>query len=347
MTAIRFERSGLIDALDELFSRFDGVWDSVSNPLAEIPGPYQCVVRSDLTGYLDLCRRAWIQEPVGRGAAATAPTRLLVGCVGESGHPALIWQLAEVSEREIERWLHGSPYHLHHVDGFWQLFDRSSRRGWQLMSRATGYPPWDPGSPLRNLLHWAMNVDELSLLHGGTLGLGETHVFLAGPGGSGKSGTVLAGVARGLTSLGDDYVGVDASQEEARALYRVMKQDPAGVQRLGLIGHAAVSEGLNWQGKYLIDSALLCSTAMQPACRLARLVFPLPTDRSRTTFVPMDEKAAFLRLAPSAVTQIPGDRSIQVRAAGTLVRRLPAYEMRLGRDPDEVIEALTRFLEAI
>ena len=77
------------------------------------------------------------------------------------------------------------------------------------MRSADGFPPWEPGAPLRSFLHWEYAARGMRLVHGGTLGIDGRGVVLAGSGGAGKSGTVVAGIMVGLDSVGDDYVSVD------------------------------------------------------------------------------------------------------------------------------------------
>lgn len=257
-----------------------------------------------------------------------------------------MWAEAYYRERMVEAALADTRYRLHHmVDlGFWQMYDRDTGRGIQLVDPARGLPPWDSGSPLRNFLHWHLAGPDRDLIHAGTLGIDGGGILLAGRGGSGKSGTVLAGVMHGLDTVGDDYVLANRGDAvTVEPLFRTLKQDPAGLARLGLANHR-VGRLLNWQGKhqFTIDDV---GGRPQPARIVVRcLCVPTICGGPRTTFEPLGDKEAFLALAPSGVSQIPDDRGATFAFAAGLARRLPAFRLLLGTDPAEIAAAVRGFL---
>ena len=209
--------------------------------------------RTPLAGY----RRSILNALVNHGASVqqspTADCHIAIAIAGEDGWPDLPdWAEQCMRDPGLHLAMEATPYrYLQQPPGCWQFFDQRSRCGVQLLRSATSLPPWDGGAPLRNFLHWHLISNVCGLLHAGTLGHAGQGILLAGPGGSGKSGTVLAGLLHGLQSVGDDYVLVRLDQDvTAYPLFQTLKQDPGGCERLGIPADSALRRTLNWQGKH-------------------------------------------------------------------------------------------------
>lgn len=237
--------------------------------------------------------------------------------------------------------------HFHDVD-FWQFYDLATSRGVQLMAGADAFPPWEPGAPLRAFLHWAYADLGLRLTHAGTLGREGRGVLLAGAGGSGKSGTVLAGLLGGLSSVGDDYVLLETGKDGVCAfpVFSTLKQDPAGFERLDLASRIG-PRPLNWQGKYQFHIDELAGGGFADRLHIAAILLPrLVAGASATRITPATPKEALLALAPSALYQMPGERESGFRFFSGVVAALPAYRLELGTDPAEIADAVSAFFEA-
>ncbi len=222
----------------------------------------------------------------------------------------------------------------------WQFFDPSAGVGVLLMSRPTGIPLWETGSPLRLFLHWGLSRHQRRLIHAGTLGNTNTGVLIAGSSGSGKSGTVMAGILNGLKTTGDDYVVVGGDNEvSARPIFKVVKQDPAGVARLGL--HSNRLGPVNWQGKFEFDPEQIAVNAFTAEQSLTHILFPRVARLRRSELRPISSREAALRLSPSSVLQLPGDRESGFRHFADLARRLPAFTLDLSEDSLEIVETIS------
>lgn len=234
--------------------------------------------------------------------------------------------------------------YFHDLD-CWQIFDPKAALGVQLMRGQDDYPPWEPGAPLRPFLHWHYAGQGMRLAHCGTLGLDGSGVLLAGAGGSGKSGTVVAGLLNGLQSIGDDYVLLEAGTEVVGyPVFATLKQDQAGFDRLGLKDRLAPT-GLNWQGKYefrIWDIA----DAPPPARMLFKaLLVPRISGDAKTRIEPISRRDAMLAFAPSSIQQMPGERDSGFAFFSRVAKQLPCYTVSLGREPAELAAAIAAFLE--
>lgn len=329
-----------------VFDRFDAVFEAA---------PFKHEVTVAGCRVTAACHTEDYARMTARALAASGRTdsqcRIVVAPQGTPGLPRPVWAQAFYQERQVEAQIRNSRFRLHHFPdcGFWQMFDRDTGRGIQVLGGPHGYPEWEPGSPLRNFLHWHFVTQGRGLAHAGTLGVDGTGVMLAGEGGSGKSGTVLAGIAQGLGSVGDDYVLVetDAAGVTARPLFLTLKQDPEGLDRLGLSVDDLGAAPLNWQGKHQFSIADMAPGQPEPSLKIGAMLLPRITGGERTTFDPATAKDAFLSLCPTGVSQIPGDRDTNFAFCARLTRRLPAYRANLGTDPTEIAAAIRTFIKEL
>ena len=235
--------------------------------------------------------------------------------------------------------------YFHDLDQ-WQVFDLAADFGVQLMRGPDVYPPWEPGAPLRPFLHWHYARQGMRLAHCGTLGLNGSGVLIAGAGGAGKSGTVVAGLLNGLQSLGDDYVLLDASEEVVGyPVFATLKQDQAGFDRLGLNDRLSTVGPLNWQGKYEFRISDVSNAPTPARLSIKALLIPRLGDGAATRTDPVARRDAMLAFAPSSIQQMPGERESGFAFFSKVTRRLPCYTLSLGREPAEIAGAIAEFLE--
>lgn len=299
-------------------------------------------------------RRSILQALVHSGAAldetAPADCTIAIGIAGADGWPDVpVWAETCMQDPALHFAMENTPYrYLQQPPGCWQFFDRRRRCGVQLLRSCSSLPPWDPGAPLRNFLHWQLISPSCGLLHAGTLGHAGQGMLLAGAGGSGKSGTVLAGVLHGLQSVGDDYVLARLDHGvTAHPLFQTLKQDPAGCERLGIPADSTLRKTLNWQGKHQFTLGDLVDDGPADQLQIRALCLPIITGAAITRFLPINGKEAFLALAPSGMAQMPGDRGILFSLCAAVARMLPTYRLELGSDPVEISGSIRAFLQEL
>ena len=342
---VLFSEQNLLSSIEAVLSGFETAFDgALHHRHLEVAGTTIDVASND-PDYLAQAARALATR------AGTDGRRCKIAVISAQDHACKmpVWQSGAFSERNLEAILAGTPYRLHYYSdlNFWQIFDADRAVGIQWMATKDAYPRWDSGSTLRNFVQWHFGTDTASLLHGGTLALSGKGILLAGEGGAGKSSTVLAGIFGGLQSVGDDYVLVDAKTLTARPVFDTLKQDEAGLRRLGHWGHPAISLVPNWQGKHQFYLPEVAHDALPASITLQAIALPELTHGARTTVVPISAKEAFLALAPSGVSQIHCDRARLFAVAAQVSRQLPAYRLRLGTEPGEIVDAIRRFLKVL
>lgn len=305
------------------------------------------ICRSSLREYQHTILNSLINCSPEAASYAEADCSIAIAITGENGWPDVPdWAAQRMQDPELYLALESTPYRvLQQPPGCWQFFDRRLRCGVQLLRSPTSLPPWDSGAPLRNFLHWQLISNTCGLLHAGTLGHEGQGILLAGPGGSGKSGTVLAGLLHGLQSVGDDYVLVRQEQEiSAHPIFQTLKQDPAGCERIGIPADSPLCQTLNWQGKHQFRLADLGGGEPIDQLRIRALCIPKICDKVHTRFLPITRKDAFLALAPSGLAQMQGDRGTIFSFCAAVARSLPTYRLELGSDPAEISTSIRTFL---
>jgi hypothetical protein len=226
----------------------------------------------------------------------------------------------------------------------WVFFCPSTRRGLILVRAAEDLPPWAAGAPFALLLHLAFVWRGWRFLHAAALGSGGAGALLAGPGGAGKSGTTLAGIAQGLVTTGDDYLLVEpAVTPVAWPVYRLLKQDRAGLSRVGR--NDLAGRPVNWSGKVELDLEAEFPGRLADSLELRVILLPEVASVSRTSICRVAPTEAFSAIAASMLTQLPGARMAGFSFLTRLTRTLPAYHLRLSTDPYEIAGAVRDVLE--
>ncbi|MBK6741669.1 MAG: serine kinase [Hydrogenophilales bacterium] len=296
--------------------------------------------------YADLCTRNLAQAPAR--APQSDPDLTLYLLDSESlGWPRPRRWTGEFSRSSVRAEL--KPAGLRgaylHEPCVWQFHSDRLRVGAQLIDRPGALPLWESGGPLRAFLHWAYAARDRQLCHAATLGLDGHGILLVGPGGSGKSGTTLAGIAGGLSTVGDDYCLVGQGERvTAYPLFHILKQDPAGVARaLGASASRAFGP-LNWQGKHEIHAGMLRPSPFTGALAIDAIIVPRVARQARSRFRPISPGHAMRALAPSSAFQLPDGESRGIAFAATLCRRLPCLELQLSDHAAEISATLCEFL---
>lgn len=340
---LAFDEVRVVASLEDLLAGFDDIFASVGYKRSLNVAGATFSVGSNDPAYLDQAERALST----RKGPDHRQCRIAVINADDHLCPTPVWPPNRFREREIEAILSKTPYRMHFFENlnFWQVFDVDRAVGIQWMAAPNGFPAWDAGSPLRNFVQWHLGAQATSLLHGGTLALNGTGALLAGEGGAGKSSTVLAGIFHGLQSVGDDYVLVDAAKRTARPVFDTLKQDETGLRRLGQWRHTAVPKQANWQGKHQFYLPDVVHGTLISQIDLKAILLPNVTNENQTSITQTDAKSAFIALAPSGVSQIHCDRARLFSVAGQVARKLPAFHLNLGVEPNEIVAVLRQFLE--
>ena len=311
------------------------------------------LVRLDVTIWFssnalaELCERTLVQRKYDDPSAARIEVYAIDVEAGGWEPPALWREDVGFASREFDRSLAADNLRgfYHHDAPSWQFYDRATGTGVLTLPGPLDIPPWESGSPFRLFLHWAYAAAHMRLTHAATLGLGGFGALISGASGSGKSSTALAGLLNGLDSVGDDYVVVEqGARVVAHPVFTVFKQDREAMRRVGIPESNIDAVELNWHGKVEFDAARFTAKGLAERMEIGALLIPEVAGLQRTMIESETARRAALSLAPSGVFQLPGDTSEGFCFLADLVRRLPAFRVRLSEHPAEIADAIGSFL---
>lgn len=324
--------------------------DGVTPPRAtfSLPG-LALTLASDSAGYLELCRRALVDDPL---LANRAQKPLEVSVLDHGTHPGMphskwVGEMFGLSLVE-EGLARGGFEGFFDVDRqLWQVYDPLKARGIEALAQAGQFAPWVASFPLRNFLHWAYQSMGWRIVHAGTLAIDGKGIMLIGAGGAGKSGTSLSGILAGLDSAGDDYVAMNLDDGAVRAspVMKLMKQDGKGLARLGVDPVALGLGEPNWQNKHEFDFEQLGRGRRASAIELKAIVLPRIAHVPKSTLRRAPSQVAMMNLAPSNLQQLPGGWREAMRFTGRVARELPAYYLDLSDDGPEIAGAIADLIE--
>lgn len=221
------------------------------------------------------------------------------------------------------------------------LYDAVSATGVLWARDAAGMAPWEPGSPLRNLLRWALAPHGRYLLHAAAVGTPAGRgVLLCGPGGAGKSTTALAFLAAGLPFVADDYCLVRTDRPRAYPLYGVAKADATTLRLVDGLTDRADRARQDWRGKWRLPIADRVAAQLD----LDAVVLPRVAERTGR-LRPLPARDALTRILPSTLFQLPAASAVTLAALTALLEQLPVFELEVGPDvtaiPDRIDAGLT------
>ncbi len=267
------------------------------------------------------------------------PTRLYVLTAASLGAEALpTWTDAACDAAEFHAILGaaglrgGYPFRAQE----WLAFDSTAGIGVQLARATADLPDWFAGAPLRQHLHWLLRARGRRLAHAATLGRDGRGILILGHGGAGKSGTTLAGIAAGLQTVGDDYIALGGLEPAiAQPLYRIVKQDRAGLARIAGLAELLAGAPDNWKGKVEFDPTAIFPGCFADALRIGAIVLPKVAHAPAPRFVPAGGGEAMRALMSTNLYQFPGEPEDGLDYYAALLRAVPVYRLELsGQAPD-------------
>ncbi|HMS25922.1 MAG TPA: hypothetical protein PKC80_00910 [Burkholderiaceae bacterium] len=223
----------------------------------------------------------------------------------------------------------------------WDIFDTNQLFGVRLLPHKTGYELWEPTSPLAYFCKWIAELDHKTIVHAGSLSINGKGALLVGNGGAGKSGTAIGAMKYGFQSSGDDYTLLSKKSNEyrAHAVFRTVKQDLAGLTRLGLPRPAT----LNWQNKAVFRPENVYQQGIVDSVPVHVLLAP-SIGGNETKFHPVDPVTVFKTLTISTLKQLSGSYAPMFVTCAQLIRDLPCFGVALSNNPEEISTQISTFL---
>lgn len=231
-------------------------------------------------------------------------------------------------------------------DVTWRLlsvWDRARQEGWFWAADAGRFPYWEPTSPFRYLIHWALADQGAVLAHAAAVGTGGSGLLIVGRGGAGKSTSALACLAAGWDYISDDYcVLTSGGTPTAHPLYSAAKLGDGSKALLpDLYRHAR--PGPPSSPKRLIHPEEFAPERCVATLPVTAVVVP---EVGEATGEPRRISAAVAARALSASTtfQMAGTRPETLSLIRQVIDGLPAYGLVVGPDVALIPERLAACL---
>lgn len=219
------------------------------------------------------------------------------------------------------------------TSGHWQFFDRASRTAAVVFLQRSDIPPWSGSAPLRIPLQWLLGEHGLRIVHAATVGSAAKGAVIFGRGGAGKSGTTLAALSVGLSTVGDDFVAVRLhGAPAALPLFNCIKQDLPGIERVSGLRDALGEMTPNWWGKYEFDPRMVFQNAFVDEMALRAVIVPKIAQRTEPLIEQVNASVALLALLSSNLQYNPAESDGGMAKLASFLRRLPCYQLNLSTD---------------
>ena len=233
---------------------------------------------------------------------------------------------------------------FHWIESSVNVFDRETAKGAYWIESERLIPYWVKASPFRTLLHWWAELQGWQLIHGAAIGTDDGALLITGKGGVGKSTTALVALTRGLHYLADDYLIASLDPEPAvHSLYATAKCVPEQLARLPTLLPSVTNRSSLGKEKALLALAGRFGERLKRTLPLAALAMPAIERRDDSLFVPADPGTLQRAATFTTLEQLPYAGDHAHAFVNRLVRTLPCYELKLGRD----LAALPRVISTL
>jgi hypothetical protein len=229
------------------------------------------------------------------------------------------------------------------------LVDRAARQLLYRVPDVSTLPWWERAAPLRPALFWSLSASRRHLVHAGAVGDAQRGaVLLAGAGGSGKTTVAVAALSAGMGYVADDYLLADLGPEPvAWNMYGTAKLDPGHLARFPhLVRAVSIPADPLSDEKSVLDVEAFAPHALARSLPIRAVLVPhIRGGHARLRHTSAAQ--ALLALAPSTTFQMPFDDGQAARSLAVLARRVPAFALDVGDDPDELVQALDEILGTV
>lgn len=227
--------------------------------------------------------------------------------------------------------------------------------GLTILNRRTGHAIWAMldyrliKSHVNNHLFQMWSVDQGALLvHSACVSKDDNAILLVGSSGSGKSTTALVCLASGLQFLGEDYCFVHMNSQHpcAESLDNTAKLTEWSAKHLPeLLAHTRFPADAENE-KTILSLYPAFQNQIIPTSQLSAIVIPQITHQPNTAWKPASSALALKTMAPSTIYQMSEtSHQFHFKAMVRLARQLPAYELLLGTDINQVAPAIASLIE--
>lgn len=227
------------------------------------------------------------------------------------------------------------------------LLDRDRDIAFYCLKDVRKLPYFEPGSPLRLILHWWLNDRSMQMVHAAAVGTPNGGVLLVGKGGSGKSTSALACLDSELFYAGDDYCAIAKDPVPyIHSLYNTAKlksrsdfqqRFPQLLSKVSNLDRLETEKAILFLKEYYPKK-------MISGFPLKAILMPRVTGSDRTERHRASAIQTLRAIAPSTLIQLAGTSQSSLTFLSNLVQQVPCYVLELGKNIEKIPHVILELL---
>ncbi len=214
---------------------------------------------------------------------------------------------------------------------------------------AEAVPYFETGAPLLGILPQWLLMNGYIFIHGAAVGIENYGVLIVGSGGSGKSTTVLRCLKKeSFKYVADDYCLVEMNNNlKVHSIYNSAKVDSELIDEFSFLKNTLYNSERLKKEKALFILFPSFRNRLAKFLYVKAILIPCISGEKVTKIISASTSDALKALAPSTVLQIPGFGKDSFLKISNLVKKVPAYFLKLGTNSDEISEVIYKFLKEL
>jgi hypothetical protein len=238
----------------------------------------------------------------------------------------------------------GGPFVRFAASDFALWLDRRTGHAVGWVRDAARLSPWHVYRPWQALMAPWLAAAGARVFHAAMVARGERGVVVAGANHAGKSTTALACLRAGLDVLADDVVAIDgpAGAPLGHSVYGVIKSRWRPIDLDGPVLEVRDPFGAP---EYVLFLNAVAPAQLRPSARIAALAIPRLVDTAESGWSPASRRAGLAALLATDLSAELGQVGEAFAAASAIADAVPVVELRIGRAPDGIAQAVDDLLE--
>lgn len=226
------------------------------------------------------------------------------------------------------------------------FYDKKTDTGYFWMQDASNFCDWGSGAPLRAILHWFLNANDIHLIHGAVIGHDTKGILITAKSGSGKSTTALASIIAGMDYVSDDYAAMEHTGDSvtAHSLYQSGKVTRTGLEFFPELKPIVWNKHFSGAQKAVVFMRDLFPDQVKTSLPLRAVLIPRITG-GETRIIPANRVEALVAIAPTTMMQLPMAETRKLSILKSIIEKVPCYYLDLGPDVRGVPDVIKSFLQ--
>lgn len=204
--------------------------------------------------------------------------------------------------------------------------------------------------PLHKLLSTWLHDRGIQFIHSGLISHEGKGLLFVGNGGSGKSTSSISCLQAGIKYLGDDFIGLEMKKDGSftgHGFFASCLLNVDHLKRFPELQRYAVPANYAYEDKSILYLSDAFAALLEQSTPINAIALPRVVNSDLTSFKPATKAEALLALAPSSVMFLPSPNVRALDKLAKLVDQVPCFWLLLGRNVDQVPDAVKQLVGEI